>query len=96
MKGLALAQLQMLAMFALFGQMIHNPSLYRDFGFKAGVQPIYIGLIFFQCIYSPVQHVLSWLANVLSRKFEFEADAFAAKLVSPQSHARRHAREPRC
>jgi len=31
-------------------------------------------------MYSPVQHVLSFVMNMLSRKHEFEADAYATKL----------------
>jgi STE24 endopeptidase len=59
--------------------MIHNPRLYTDFGFTSA-RPTYIGLLLFSFIYSPVQHVTTFLMNVLSRKFEFEADEFAVKL----------------
>jgi len=79
-KGLLLAQAQMLALFWGFGQMIHRAELYEDFGMPKGATPVYIGMLFFQCVYSPVQHVLSFLFNVVSRKHEFEADAFAADL----------------
>lgn len=45
--------------------------MYTSFGFDT--QPIIIGLIvFFQFLLSPVAHVLDFLMNVLSRKFEFE------------------------
>lgn len=82
-KGLIVNQLQMMMLFFLFGQMIHSSALYDDFGFGArlgGARPVYIGLLFFQCVYSPIQHVLQWGMNVLSRKHEFEADRFAVDL----------------
>jgi STE24 endopeptidase len=82
-KGLLLNQLQMLAMFYAFGLLLPHEPLYADFGFPASLghgRPTYIGLMFFSCVWSPVQHVLSFLGNVVSRKHEFEADAFAADL----------------
>jgi len=36
--------------------------------------------LIFQLIWSPIDHILNFLMHVLSRKFEFEADAFAKKL----------------
>ena len=59
--------------------MIHNPSMYNDFGFTDS-RPTYIGLLLFSFIYSPVQHVTAFVMNIISRKFEFEADAFGVKL----------------
>lgn len=32
------------------------------------------------CVPSPVSHVLTFLMNLISRHFEFQADAFAVKL----------------
>lgn len=40
---------------------------------------VYAGLIFFGMLYAPVEMILSIFMNMLSRKHEFEADAFAAE-----------------
>ena len=39
---------------------------------------VYAGLVFFGLLFAPIELVLSVLVNVVSRKNEFEADAFAA------------------
>lgn len=88
-KNLILSQFQTLAMFAVFSQFINNDALYRDFGFGniKGMNhsaefnyPVFIGFTLFMFVYSPASHVLNFLSHILSRKFEFEADAFAKKL----------------
>ena len=40
---------------------------------------VYAGLVFFSILYSPIELVLSVLMNAMSRKHEYEADAFAAR-----------------
>ena len=42
---------------------------------------VYAGLVFFSILYSPIELVLSIVMNVVSRKHEFEADAFAADTI---------------
>ncbi|CAI2167721.1 2737_t:CDS:2 [Funneliformis geosporum] len=49
-----------------------------SFGFET--QPTLIGFILFQFIYAPIENVVAFSMNILSRKHEFEADAFAKKL----------------
>ncbi len=51
-----------------------------------GVQEIsfHIGLIAFAFIYSPVSFVLGLLTNVISRKFEYQADAYARVTYNAQ------------
>src|SRR5699024_10487776 len=39
---------------------------------------VYAGLIFFGMLYAPVEMILSIFMQLLSRKYEFEADAYAA------------------
>ena len=39
----------------------------------------YLGLIGFGIVYSPISMILGVLMNVLSRKFEYQADGFALK-----------------
>ena len=47
---------------------------------------IYAGLVFFMLLYSPVSRVLSVLGNIMSRKHEFEADAYAADVQETPEH----------
>ncbi|KAK1304398.1 hypothetical protein QJS10_CPB11g01925 [Acorus calamus] len=56
----------------------NSQSLFKSFGFDT--QPVLIGLIIFQHVAIPVQHVISFGLNLVSRKFEFQADAFGKKL----------------
>ncbi|CAG8435341.1 5557_t:CDS:2 [Diversispora eburnea] len=77
-KVLIISQLHNLLLFFLFSQFIHDSSLYKSFGFDT--QPILIGFMLFQFIYAPVENVVAFLMNILSRKHEFEADTFAKKL----------------
>ena len=58
---------------------INNQSLYADFGFK-NLQPIIIGFILFSDVLAPMDVLIKLGMNVLSRKFEFQADAFARDL----------------
>jgi len=63
----------------LFGNMIHNNDIYTSFGFY-NTKPVIIGFILYSLIYSPVKHILGFAVNVLSRRNEYQADEFAAKL----------------
>uniref|UniRef100_A0A2K6CZU6 CAAX prenyl protease n=1 Tax=Macaca nemestrina TaxID=9545 RepID=A0A2K6CZU6_MACNE len=66
--------------FFLFAVLIGRKELFAAFGFYDS-QPTLIGLlIIFQFIFSPYNEVLSFCLTVLSRRFEFQADAFAKKL----------------
>lgn len=66
-------------MFALFSVFVNNNSLYADFGF-AHEHPIIVGFLLFSDILGPMDNVIKLLMNILSRRFEFQADAFANKL----------------
>ncbi|KAK8521982.1 hypothetical protein V6N13_022045 [Hibiscus sabdariffa] len=57
---------------------MNSTDLFRSFGFDT--QPVLIGLILFQHIIMPIQHLVSFGFNLVSRSFEFQADAFAKKL----------------
>lgn len=70
-KLLAIGEVQLFVSFFLFGQVMNWDAMYTNFGFTS--KPTMIGLIlFFQFIMSPVDHVLSFLLNILSRRFEFQ------------------------
>ncbi|KAB8070494.1 peptidase family M48-domain-containing protein [Aspergillus leporis] len=78
-KLFGIAQSHMFYIFALFSVFVNNKSLYQSFGFIKE-QPIMIGFILFSDALAPMDAVVKLLMNILSRKFEFEADAFAVKL----------------
>ncbi|KAJ2400370.1 zinc metalloprotease [Coemansia sp. RSA 2531] len=42
--------------------------------------PVLIGFTFFQYLYQPLDSLLTFASNVMSRKHEFEADEFSKKL----------------
>jgi STE24 endopeptidase len=54
---------------------IKKPWLYE--AFFLNTQPIYAGIIFFTFLYTPMSLILSTISNYLSRKYEYEADAYA-------------------
>lgn len=57
----------------------NSKDLFESFGFH-DTQPVLIGLIIFQHTVIPLQHLVSFALNLVSRSFEFQADAFAKKL----------------
>lgn len=72
-------QLHTFYIFALFSIFINNASLYQSFNFHHQ-HPIIIGFILFSDALSPFDCAVKLGMNVLSRKFEFEADKFALDL----------------
>lgn len=86
-KLLGIAQVHLFYVFSLFSVFIHNNSLYHSFGFHDS-HPIMIGFILFSEALSPMDTVIRFLMNILSRKFEFEADKFALDLGYKKELAR--------
>ncbi|KAH7177386.1 myosin-like coiled-coil protein-domain-containing protein [Fusarium sp. MPI-SDFR-AT-0072] len=73
--------------FLLFSVFINNHSLYSSFGFLKQ-HPIIIGFILFSDALAPMDLVINLLMHIVSRKFEFQADAFAKQLGYPEQLAR--------
>ncbi|WVZ74209.1 hypothetical protein U9M48_022421 [Paspalum notatum var. saurae] len=79
-------QLLMFLQFGGYTLVRNSKDLFESFGFED--QPIIIGLIIFQHTIIPLQHLLSFCLNLVSRAFEFQADAFAKNLgYAPQLRA---------
>ncbi|KAI5300139.1 hypothetical protein KEM56_002694 [Ascosphaera pollenicola] len=78
-KMLAIAQCHVLFIFALFSAFVNNKSLYAAFGFH-DERPILIGLSLFNEALTPTNSLITLGMNSLTRKYEYQADAFAAKL----------------
>ena len=62
-------------MFYLLSLFINNEGLFS--AFKMENVSIYASLLFFSILYSPIELIISLLGNAISRKHEFEADAYA-------------------
>lgn len=84
-KLLLIAQSHLLFTLTVFSIFIHNQSLFASFGFDprlatASPQPIVIGFMLFQLVLDPLDTVVKFLLNALTRKYEYQADEFAVKL----------------
>jgi len=75
-QRLALAVVQLAAIFLLMGAVLANPGLHAAFGLEEPV--LWLGFVFFMLLFEPAQTVLGVLSGLWSRKHEYEADAFAA------------------
>ncbi|MDR3608354.1 MAG: M48 family metallopeptidase [Oligoflexia bacterium] len=64
-------------LFLVVGVVMNNPALFAAFGMHH--LSAYASLLFAVFLIGPVMRLLSFLPNGLSRKFEFEADAYAAR-----------------
>lgn len=76
-KGIAVSLASSLLMFFILSLFITKQGMYTAFGID-GI-PLYAGFIFFGFLYTPIHNALSLLGNIMSRKHEYEADAFAAE-----------------
>ena len=86
LKSLIVATLTTGVMFFLLGLMMNNRALFDAFGVRD--LSVYVSLVLFGILMSPMSEVLSVAGNWLSRKHEFEADAYAAEVTgNPQAMA---------
>ncbi|ODV91889.1 hypothetical protein CANCADRAFT_42520 [Tortispora caseinolytica NRRL Y-17796] len=74
-KLLLIGQAHIFSIFVLFASFIHNKSLYASFGFNT--QPALVGFLLFGDLLQPIDSLLQFFMKHLSRKFEYQADAFA-------------------
>ncbi|KAJ3024228.1 CAAX prenyl protease 1 [Thoreauomyces humboldtii] len=78
LSTLAVVQLHLFVIFALFSTFVTFVPLYRSFGFAS--QPPLIGFLLFQYVISPAETVMVFFMNAVSRRNEFQADAYAKQL----------------
>lgn len=76
-KGTLLGIVQMGVWMALLGWALESEALFAAFGVEQA--SVYVGLVLFGVLTTPANLVLGPLFAALSRKHEFEADAFAAE-----------------
>eukprot|EP00158_Paraphelidium_tribonemae_P008230 Partr_v1_DN28521_c1_g1_i1_m73681 putative CAAX prenyl protease len=84
-RMLAMSQLQLLSLFFLFSKAHKNWSVYGSFGFgqtpiDSAYIPTVISFQLFLELYSAMDFILSYLMNVITRVFEFQADQYANNL----------------
>jgi len=63
-------------MFVMLSLFINNRGFFE--AFKMGHTSIYASIFFFGFLFIPIQTILSIFGNLLSRRHEYEADAYAA------------------
>lgn len=82
-KLMAISQLHIFTILALFPAFLHAPPLLSAFDFPSSVSkapPTIVAFLLFQMILTPLEAVISIGMNAVSRKFEWEADRFAVEL----------------
>ncbi|MBU1247397.1 MAG: M48 family metallopeptidase, partial [Proteobacteria bacterium] len=78
-KRLVVSILKTGVIFWLLSLFLHNRELFEAFSMTE--MSTHAGLIFFALLYTPVSLALSVVSSAVSRKHEFEADAYAAQLT---------------
>ncbi|GMH44821.1 hypothetical protein BSKO_12773 [Bryopsis sp. KO-2023] len=73
------SQIIVFVQFLLFAYIRNSNALMASFGF-VDTQPAFVALILYQLISSPMDEVVSFGSNIVSRMFEFQADEFAVNL----------------
>jgi STE24 endopeptidase len=76
-KSIVISVLTTGLMFYILSLFINNRELFA--AFKMQETSIYASLLFFGFLYSPIQMVFSIFGNMISRKHEYDADAYAVK-----------------
>lgn len=76
-KGLVLSIISTGLLFYCLSLMINNPYIFA--AFKMEHVSIYASLVFLGFLYTPISKCTSMISAWFSRKYEFEADAYAAR-----------------
>ncbi len=84
LKNLLISVFHMGLLFFVMSLFLSQKGLFDAFYMESA--SIYAGLLFFTLLYSPVELVLSIGLHALSRRFEFEADHFAARTIKNPEH----------
>jgi len=81
LKGLTISLVQTGIMVGLLWYALSNSNL--SYALGASEPSFYMGLLAFAFLFSPVSFITGILSNMLSRKFEYQADDFAGKNYNP-------------
>ena len=83
-KGIILGVIQTGIMFFMLSIFLHNSQLFA--AFRMDNLSVYASLVFFSILYSPIEFIMSFAGNAISRKHEFEADTFARESIGTGEH----------
>ena len=84
LKSLVLQVAYLGGLFLVLSLVLERQELFEAFSMTE--TSVYAGLVFFGLLFTPVELALSLYVNAVSRKNEFEADAFAAKTTGHGEH----------
>ena len=76
-KGMVLGFLTTGGLFFLLGRIVNDRGVFDAFGVRE--TSVYLSLVFFAILAQPLNRLLNVASNAWSRRWEFEADAFAAE-----------------
>lgn len=77
LKNVFLSILSTGLMLFILSRFINNPDLFA--AFKMQHVSVYAGLFFFAFLYAPLEMTISLFSKAMSRKYEYEADSYAAR-----------------
>ena len=75
LKSIVISVMTIGLVFFVLSLLINNKGLFL--AFKMEHTSIYASLFFFAFLYAPINLVISMFSNILSRRYEYEADAYA-------------------
>ncbi|XP_031634813.1 CAAX prenyl protease 1 homolog isoform X1 [Contarinia nasturtii] len=80
-KNIIFMQFHLLLMFVTFAYLFKYDPLYRAVGFRVGERPVLVGLLLIvSYVLGPYNALINFLMTIVSRTFEYQADAFANDL----------------
>lgn len=80
-KNIIFMQFHLFLMFAAFAYLFKYDPLYRAVGFGAGERPVLVGLLLIvSYVLGAYNAIISFGMTIVSRTFEYQADAFAKNL----------------
>lgn len=82
-KNFILYSVETFLMMFLLSFVIQSSNFFLAFGIEN--LSVYLGLMLFGIIYSPVKFVFATLTNNISRKHEYDADNYSAETTNPES-----------
>jgi STE24 endopeptidase len=82
MISFVLSVVQMGIMLYLFSLFVSNPKLSQALG--VNIPQFHVGLVAFAMLYSPISLITGLFMNLLSRKNEYQADAYAGINFQPE------------
>lgn len=85
MRLMLIAQAHLLFTLAVFSVFIGNKALFASFGFDPSLavgppRAVCIGFTLYQLLFGPIDTFVQFAMNSRTRKYEYEADAFAVQL----------------